>query len=353
MRGRTPDNLSILRSREPRPERAEPRLYPADAPLPFRRPAIDSAASLSASPEDEPASVMSPTVSALDRRPAPAARRVGALTYLAVAGLVVLAAGGVAGVRLLVPTPSAPVTAAASIGDAATPPEAKGGPGPGPGVATSPPAAVAIPGVPRVPPSAANNAAAKSQRDVVAPVVRPQSSVSAAHAPAATTSEHTAGPASKAAAATKVAAEPAGPAKDTARDSAPAHRAASPLIGAHRPARIRIAEPHAHVRTARDARTPESKSSSTRTTLARQPERPPRSAQISAPGQVDQAASFDRLMNQLTASAKPAEQTRPAQKSQPGGQAEQTRPAEQMLTPPAAGAPDPFSQHNSGEASPQ
>jgi hypothetical protein len=39
--------------------------------------------------------------------------------------------------------------------------------------------------------------------------------------------------------------------------------------------------------------------------------------------QGDQAASFDRLMNQLTGP---------------------TRPADQSLSPPAAGAPDPFAQ---------
>jgi hypothetical protein len=354
MRGRIPDNLSILRSREPRPERAEPRLYPADAPLPFRRPAIGSATSLSASPEDEPESMISPAVSALDRRPAPAARRVGAVPYLAVAGLVVLAAGGVAGMRLLVPTPSGRVTAVAAADGAATPPQASGGSGAAsPGTAASPPAvAVAIPSAPVAPHAAADSGTSKSPENV-APVISPRPSVSAAHAPAATTSEHIADPASKAAATTKVAAEPTGPAKDTARDSAAARRTASPPTGAHRPARIRIAEPHAHVRDAREVRSGEPKSGSTRTAVARQSEGPSRSAQILAPRQVDQAASFDRLMNQLTESTKPAEQTRPAEKTQPGAQTEQTRPAEQMLTPPAAGAPDPFSQHDSGEASPQ
>jgi hypothetical protein len=335
MRRRIMQNLSAARSQKPRPERAEPRLLPQNAPLPFRRPAAANAGILSATREDEPPAPIPTKLLGVDRRPATSARPVRALPFLAVAGLVALAVTVLAGVGFLMFTAPAKETVAASGSNAAEAPPAYHEPGPtSPETTTSRAAAAAV--IPR--PTLAqqtvpDNAAPKSQSNV-APSQPPAPPASAPPAPAAGPAERpvmatsgaaerpataTSGAAERPATATSGAAERpamATPATNiatrsastTAQDAASDRRAVSPATSEHRHTHTRIVARHAHFHSAREARASEQQA---------------RSARFPTPRASEQAASFERLVTQLT---------------QPG------KPVDQSLSPPAPGAPDPFAQ---------
>jgi hypothetical protein len=307
MRGRIIPNLSIAPSRELGPERAEPRLLPANAPLPFRRPATATPGILSATREDEPKPPMSPALSVADRRPAPAtARPRRALAYFAVAGLIAIAVSAAAGVGFVRFTAPSKETVAAVGRDAAEPPQADRQPWPISPEATTPhlAAPAAIPSPPLAQQAAAANVEPKSQGNA-ARALLPTLPSSAAPASAAPVSRRAASPATaRAAAATSVAARP----PPAAGDSPPDHPAAPRPIGNHRPAHARTAERRIHSRSPSEVRSPEPRS---------------RPAHSSTLPQSDQAASFDRLVTRLTAP---------------------TTAVDQVLTPPAPGAADPFAQ---------
>ncbi len=305
MSGRIIRNLSIAPSQEPRPERAEPRLLPSNAPMPLRRPAAANPGILSATREDEPNLLMSPALAGADRRPVTAmSRPAGVFPYLVVAGLVDLAVGAFAGVRFLMLTMPSTEMAAAARGDAAVPPHANPEPEPtSPQATTSHPAApAAIPSPPPAHPMAADNADAKSPGNV-APASSPTPPSGAAPVSPAPASGHAASPAtSHAAAATKVAAQSAAAAGGSPSD----HPAAPRPTGNHRSAHTRIAERRSHARSLPEMRSPAPHS---------------RSASTLTSPQSEPATSFDRLVTQLTEPAKPVDQS---------------------LTPPAPGAADPF-----------
>ncbi len=305
MRGRIIPNLSIAPSREPRPERAEPRLLPANAPLPFRRPATANPGILSATREDE-AKPMSPALSVADRRPAPAtARPRRGLAYFAVAGLIAIAVSAAAGVGFVRFTAPSKETVAAVRRDAAEPPQADRQPWPISPEATPPhlAAPAAIPSPPLAQQAAAANVEPKSQ-DNAARALLPTLPSSAAPASAAPVSGRAVSPTAQAAAPTSVAPLPA----PAAGDSPPDHPAAPRPTGNHRAAHARTAERRIHSRSLSEVRSPEPHS---------------RPAHSSTLPQAEQATSFDRLVTRLT--APPA-------------------PVDEALTPPAPGAADPFAQ---------
>ena len=324
MRGEILRNLSFSRARAPQPDRTEPRLVPANAPLPFRR-APDQNPVLSARLDDEP-SLPTANITA-DQRAVPAAARPAApLRELALAGCVVLGVGIVAGAGfLLLPLPStesAGTTAPNAPGPLpANPPAA-----PTPSAATPATATATIPGGSNAQHAAADHSAAPSP-PVAAPALLPAAPVRASPAVAAVAAAPAVKSPRTAVPATGVSAAP--PAAKA--HPVPDKRAAALQTEMHRPAHVRRAVQHARLEAARDTRPSQPQSHSAQFPAARQPlpsqpsERPARSARPSTSAGADQAASFDRLMNQLTGPARPAS-------------------ADQALSPPAADAPDPFAQ---------
>lgn len=352
----------VPRSHRPRADRAEPRLLPGDAALPFRRPA-GADPETPATPNSEPEVLTLPAIVAADlRRPAAAGHVAATLPFLAIAGSVVLAIVALVGAGFL--RFAAPVNdlATAAGHNLASPQHANSQPGsavPVPAPATSfasPQHANGQPG-PAVPAPAASTSTTTSQPAPIAaaagpqaphptaidPAAKPQAAVAPAPPPAlptgAPSAPHPAAldPAAKSQAAVAPAPPPALPASpppakaasvsDTATKAAaptdsnvaapspsattaplPERAATNSSPALHRPVHSRAERRHPHQRSVHRARAPEPQSRSARTGA----ERP------------DQAASFDRLMNQLTEPTSP-------------------RPApDRSLTPPAAGSPDPF-----------
>jgi hypothetical protein len=297
MRGGILRNRSLTaRPRQPGPERAEPRLFSPNPPRPFPRPATANPAVLAATRDDRPNPSGPGAIPATDRRPVSAVGNPNHLVYISLAGLVLFALAA-----FLWFSAPAGQTVATSLGTVSTPPPPVRLPEPIPPEAAPPPSAAATsPGEADVPRPAAGAAAPSSP---------PAISSKPASANLASL------PASQAGAA-RVAAPPS-----SAKNLAPDHPAASPPAGNHRAARIRAALPHPHLRAARDHRPPAPQ---------------PRSAQSPPQRESDQAASFDRLVNQLTEPTKPGD---------PGPTL--LAPGSQSLTPPAPGAEDPFARHAS------
>ncbi len=326
MRGEILRNLSFSRARPPQADRTEPRLVPANALLPFRR-APDQNPVLSTRLDDEPSLPVANITG--DQRAVPAATRpAGPLRELALAGCIVLGVGIVAGAGfLLLPLPStesADTTAPNSRGPSpANPPAA---PTPSAAEATTATATATIPGGSNAQHAGADHSAAPAP-PVAAPVSLPAAPVKESPAEAAVAAAPAVKSPKTAVAATDVSAAP--PAAEA--HPAPDKRAAAPQTEMHRPAHLRRAVRHARLEAARDTRPPQPQSHSAQFPAARRPlpsqssERPVRSARPSTSAGADQAASFDRLINQLTGPARPA-------------------PADQALSPPAADAPDPFAQ---------
>jgi hypothetical protein len=280
------------RPQEPGAERAEPRLLPPHLPRPFPRAVTANPGILSATRDDEPKPANSAAILAPARRPVAAVRHPAtSLLFVALAGFVLVALAGfwwfAAPARKTV---AATESSAPASAQAVLLPKPKSSEAPRP-----PPTTVAaIPVGPDKKPPAAGGAAPKPQTEVAQP---------SPPVPAKPASHHVASlPASPSGA--DVAAEAPSLAKSRAQD----HHLISPPTGTHRAARIRTAPPQAHLRPSRDHRPPEAQFRATQPPPVRQSE---------------QAASFDRLLNQLT---------------------DPTKPGDQSLTPPAAGAEDPFAQ---------
>jgi hypothetical protein len=317
MGGRIFQNLSFsARPPEPKPERAEPRLVLPNAPRPLHRPPAADLSVLSATRYDEPKPLISPAISPADRLPVAAARRpAGLLSLFAFAGFVALVVGGLAGIGFLQIAALTKHAVAVSGRDAAQPP-ADHAPAPTPPEAgTSPPVATAaIPGAFAAKPPPVHDAAPKPQvaqaPQPVSPSSKPPPSVPPALA--ALARGQGSGSLVSAAAATDSTAPPP-PTHAKAKDIAEDHQAMSPPTGYHRPVHARAEPRHVRLRAAHKGGSPA-------------PQSPP--AQLSTPGQPDQAASFDRLVTQLT---------------------EPTKHGAQSLTPPPTGAPDPFARPASGE----
>jgi hypothetical protein len=298
------------RPQEPSRERAEPRLVPPDVLRPLRRSPIADPGVLSAPRDSEPTPLKSPAISPADRLPIAAARHpAGLLPYFALAGFATLAIGIVAGIWFLQPEAPAKNTVIVSGQAAAELPRANRAPGPiSPEASRSAVIATsATPSVPGTKPPTANYAAPKPQANA-GQAAPPASLDNKPPALAAPLPGHGAG---SPVAATNIAAPP--PAHAKAKDSTGDHHTMSPATGYHRPVHARAEPRHARLRTARNDRSPAPLSPS---------------AQTATPRESDQAASFDRLMTQLT---------------------EPNKPAGQSLTPPAAGAVDPFAQPASGK----
>jgi hypothetical protein len=298
---------------QPRPERAEPRLLPLNEPRPFGRAVSVSRGNLSAT-QDEDRNFAPPlAISAIDRPPAPAAARpIGSPFHLVLAGVVILAIGAVGGVAFLRFIGPAQESVTAALPAAATSPQADGKAGPvsPPASMPHPAAAAIIPSPPLARHAEAANAAPKSPQAGAAAVPAPASG----HAPDRPTAI---------AAKTKAAAAATGLVRD--------HRAVSPSASDHRFGHTRIAARHAHPGPLREAGPLKPPPRSARSSALRQSERPSRSARSSGTAS-DQAASFARLMTQLT---------------------EPTKPADQSLSPPAAAAADPFAPRNANGSAPQ
>jgi hypothetical protein len=301
MRGIIP-NLSIAPSREPPAERTEPRLLPVNAPLLFRHPAAPDPGILFAAREDDPKPAMGPAPLVADRRPAaPASRPVRALPFVVIAALIAL--GAAAGVGSLMFRAPSGETVSAPKGTVAEQRQTTTEPGPTPPEAATPhPAASAA--TPSLPPAqpAADNTETKSQGNVAQ-----AASPTTPSAPPPKSAAPAPGPASKAvtpqvAEAAKIAAQPA-PATGDSPGGRPAVRHSR---GDHRPAHPRVAERHVLPRSRSEVRLPAPRTLSTQSATQPQP---------------DQAASFGRLVTQLTAP---------------------TKSIDQSLSPPAPDAADPF-----------
>jgi hypothetical protein len=327
-------SLSFSRARPPRADRAEPRLLPPDAPLPFRRPGDQNPGILSTTPDDAPPPPTAPAIFIADLRPAAPRRPAGSLRDLALAGCVVLGVGAVAGAGFMLLTPPSTESGGSAAHNAPepAPPNPPAPPASSAAAATAATATAAIPGAADAPPAGTRRSPAAPPAAAapdLPPVAHPQSLPGR---PSAAKAARAYSPVAKfprtAVSATGV------PAKPIAAEahSVPDNRTAVPPTEMRRPAHPRTVARHVRLEGARGNRGGEPQSRSARFAAARQPlpprpsERPAGSARSSAPPQADQAASFDRLMNQLT------------------GPGRLAAPTDQSLSPPAAGAPDPFGQ---------
>jgi hypothetical protein len=308
------DFLLTLPRREPRPERAEPQLFPASGVRSIAPPVADAQV---ASPVGTSGHVpvLSPTPSAPDRlvtgKPG---LRASTLAFLALVGLVAIGVIGASyGIGLSLLSGPARQTVAAS--------EPKSAPLPAPispdaGTTHVTAAAAAIPAPPAAPRPVATAAAGPPPIKAVrtAPPAVP-SSVSPP--PAVPAPKPAAIPA-----ASPVAAHDAAPDPPSPRKAASDHAAGHPPARRARAEHARTASREAHLRSARDDASPAPRQSR----LARSLTPPP-----------DQTQSFDRLVSQLTRQTEPADQSPPARQALPAGQFQ-----DQTLTPPRPDQPDPF-----------
>jgi hypothetical protein len=309
------DDLPLtLPRRKSRPERAEPRLFPASGVRPIAPPAADAQV---ASPvgTGRRVPVLSPTPSALDR---PATGKPGLrasmLAFLALVGLVAIGVIGASyGIGLsLLPGPARQTVAAS---------EPKSAPLPAPispdaGTTRVTAAAAAIPDPPAAPRPAAG--AATTPPPIQAVQAAPPAAPSSVSPPPAV-------PAPKPASiplASPVAARDAAPAPPSPRKAASYHAAGHPPARHLQPEHARTASREAHFRSARDDASPAPRQSRLASSLTPPP---------------DQTQSFDRLVSQLTRQTQPADQTPPARPALPAGQFQ-----DQTLTPPRPDQPDPF-----------
>jgi hypothetical protein len=322
-------NLSFAsRTQEPPRDRAEPRLLPADTPLPSRRSNEAHPDILSATRDDQPKPVSVPAISATDRRPAASVEgRAGSMRHIALVGCVALAVGAVVGARFLVLTGPSPQTVAGPAPSGSPATDLAAGPVSPAAAKPSPATTAAVPGAPSGRAPAAENAPLKLPANVSQPV--PQAATSSAPStPAVPAFEKPVSAANSAVAAPDIADRPA----SAAAAAAPERRSANPPRDMRRPAHARYAARHPHLRSAREIRSARPEPGPVHTPQPQRPEPPSSSAESSAPGQSGQATSFDQLLARLTGSA---------------------NPPDQRLTPPAAGAPDPFASHASDGASAQ
>jgi hypothetical protein len=297
------DDLPLtLPRREPRPERAEPQLFPASGVRPTDPPVAD-------------AQVASPTPFAPDRlatgKPELPA---STLAFLALVGLVAIGVIGASygiGFSLLsgparqtvaasepksapLPPPISPDAGTTHVtAEAAAIPDPPAAPQPAAGAITAPPPIKAVQTVPPAVPSSVSPPPA-------VPAPKPASTPTAS----------------------PVAARDAAPPPPSPRKAASYHAAGHPPARHLQPEHARTASREAHFRSARDDASPSPRQSR----LARSLTPPP-----------DQTRSFDQLVSQLTRQTQPADQIPPARQALPPGQFQ-----DQTLTPPRPDQQDPF-----------
>jgi hypothetical protein len=309
------DDLPLtLPRRKSRPERAEPRLFPASGVRPIAPPAADAqvASPFGASGH---VPVLSPMPSAPDRlatgKPELPA---STLAFLALVGLVAIGViGACYGIGFSLLSGPGRQTVAAS--------EPKSAPLPAPispdaGTTRVTAAAAAIPDPPAAPRPAAG--AATTPPPIKAVQTAPPAAPSSVSPPPAV-------PAPKPASiplASPVAARDAAPAPPSPRKAASYHAAGHPPARHLQPEHARTASREAHFRSARDDVSPAPRQSRLASSLTPPP---------------DQTQSFDQLMSQLTKQTQPADRIPPARQALPAGQFQ-----DQTLTPPRPDQPDPF-----------
>jgi hypothetical protein len=363
-------NLSFAsRPQPPMAERSEPRLLPSEPPLAFRRPVPPDPTVLSAARDDATRPAIAPITAASDRNPiAPAVRDPSSSRVIAVAGCILFAVAGVGSAGfLLMANPGKEVAGVASPATPPAPLQTDQTAGPGPlgaaeqhpaetGAGASPPNAPPHPtvndaalqspsGLPLVSPAAPMNPPPTA---AVGPAKPPSRTPPAAVAEGAgavarvPSHHHTVRPSSHPVA--MVAAQPqsAGNSAAAGAQTGDRHTVAATEATADRRApsapvetrsisRAVTAERHAHLRAAREIRT-----SRVQTAPGRfPPHAPERRTHVAGSGpaqRTDHAAQFNDLLAHLTGSPKPAD-----------------RASGQSLTPPAAGAPDPFGPSPRGE----
>lgn len=273
-------------ARQPGLKRVEPRLLPANPARSLVHSAIADPGILSAHRDDEPKPSNSAAPSAPGRLPVAAVGGPArSLRYAALAGFVLAALAGFLWFAV-------PGTKTASSGGSA--PDSRQVvrlPEPIPATPRTSASATAsdTPGERDTKPTAAVGAPPKAQDEVAQPA--PSTAAMSPSGPAT-------GPPVSPAGAADIAAESPAAAKSFAQGR--------PTTGNHRPDRSRTTARRTHPRFGGEPHTPRPHS---------------RSVQHAPPRPAQQAASFDRLVNQLT---------------------EPTPPVGQSLTPPAAGASDPF-----------
>jgi hypothetical protein len=389
------------RAKAPLPQRSEPRLIPDNAPLPFRRSADAQPGTLSANRDDGPkSSVVAAPFASARRPPAATGRPSGSLSHIAIAGFVILAVAAVVGAGFVLftalavnPTadagrnPAQPasgnratasvspqIAASASPQIKASPPAAPVGiPGASParhakaessppkshiGIARTTPASPAsssaeptappaAPGVPSAQNATVETSPSKSH-DEVAQKAPPTSSPAEPAAPPAAAGVSSAQPAivttsppkwrDEVAQTAPQATNPARPAEVSGVPNLPNPVVATrdvppqpaPAPGGTSADYSSATVPHRMLRHAHTRTTELRHKHRVTAHVARSaPHAPPREAQSSTPGQ---AGSFDQLMTEL---------------------ASPNKPPPQALTPPAAGAPDPFARRVGNGASAQ
>jgi hypothetical protein len=338
-------NLSFA-SQPPARERAEPRLLPADPPLPFRRPGQPDGAIPSAAQGNATRSGIAPVLDAADLgQLAPAVRDTSASRLIAVAGCIVFAAAGVGSAAfLLLANPDREVVGAAASGRSPAPPQTVQSAGPVSGSAAAPhPAATgAAPSPPSAPPHPEMNDAVLQSPSGLPLASLPPSTTNPARS--ATASPATP-PSSRAAAdvpqqgAGAATVQPQGAGRPATAGADARHGLAAGAIadaGATRsraevePAsRVHPAERHTHLRSGRVTRTLSARAAQGRVAPPRRSARVAGAVPVRPTGE---RAEFSELLEHLTGSDKPAD--RPPSNLPPA----------QTLTPPAPGAPDPFAQ---------
>ncbi len=309
------DDLSLTLPRvEPRPERAEPRLFPASGVRPIDPPVADARV---ASPVGTGGHVpvLSPTPFAPDRlatgKPGLPA---STLAFLALVGLVAIGVIGASyGIGFsLLSRPVRQTVAASEPKSAPLPPPIS----PDAGATHVTAAAAAIPDPPAAPQPAAAAATAPPPIKAVQ-TVAPAVPSSISPPPAVPAPKPASIPA-----ASPVAAPDATPPPPSPRKAASYYAAGHPPARHLPPEHARTASREAHFRPARDDASPAPR----QPRLARSLTPPP-----------DQTESFDQLVSQLTRQTQPADQIPPARRALPAGQLQ-----DQTLTPPRPDQPDPF-----------
>lgn len=381
MRSEVLRNLSLVkRPPEMQPDRAEPRLFPVSEPVPLRRPASPNLGDLSVTrAENRKPAVGLSAVSALDRPPASAAARPKlTLSSITLAGAVVLAVSAIGAAGLLRSIGPAKETGNAAPSTATIQPQVDSQSQPVAAPAP-PPNPSALPAIPTPPPTkqatadTAVSRAPKSPNNVV-PGAKPLP-VSALPISAAAATRRIAAHPTSTGAPTNPLASPAPAAREAAQghrgaiaSSSDEHLAHPQIVARHirlrpyhearaldppspvvhqaesskpEPGTIHRSEaPKPAARVTREVRAADRQSHPAHEIRSQQPQ--PRSTEAAAPRQADQAASFARLMTQLTQPSSDAKPAAPA--ATPGASA---------LTPPAAGAADPFAERGAGGPSAQ
>jgi hypothetical protein len=342
----------------PREERAEPRLLPANAVAPLRRPADAVSSSVAASRRSPPRLLVAPVDPLSDPRPASsAAQDPGVLRQIVLGCVAVVVIGGLGGavLTLLGPRANDNLSAASPSAPAPQPPASSGAPAALSPATSSATATAAIPAV------APARQATPAEASVSATPSGLPATPPAHPARAPETSEATTpsglpvpaeAPSGKAAAPTEKPVPPPRLATAAASDAGIPHTAAAQDFTAsrepHTAAPRRPAHTHTALRHLRLHAANEKPSAEPPVDSAHPPrERPARrvataasagsarhpsegaEAATSPQPAPDQASSFDELLTHLTGRAKTPD--RPAD-----------RTSGVALTPPAPGAPDPF-----------